>query len=174
MLRTQMFFRFIEERSFVSENDSSLEFFDESCDKVLTTNKYFATTDNVFLSSLICKTFSWKVEADDTETVKLLEINEGNQSERTVFVMPPEPTGLPINATYTYHGKFDLKEGLFSGPKLKSQSLDRVMQQSEQSIPGSPVARRTKQEIRSAQKIAKKYSEKPHLWAKYLLSTCYR
>jgi hypothetical protein len=34
MLRTQMFIRFIEERSFVSEHDSSLEFFDECVDKV--------------------------------------------------------------------------------------------------------------------------------------------
>jgi hypothetical protein len=88
--------------------------------------------------------------------------------------MPPEPTGLPANITYTYNGKIDLKEGLFLGPKLKSHSLDRVLHQSEFSTPGSPIARRTKQEIRSAQKVAKKYSEKPHLWAKYLLSTCYR
>jgi len=33
-----MFFRFIEERSFVSENDSSLEFFDECVDKVSPSN----------------------------------------------------------------------------------------------------------------------------------------
>jgi hypothetical protein len=103
-----------------------------------------------------------------------LDTSEGNQSERTVFVMPPEPVGLPLNATYSYNSKFNLKEGLFSGPKLKSNHIDRVLQLTEQSSPGSPVARRTKQEIKSAQKVAKKYSEKPHLWAKYLLSTCYR
>lgn len=85
--------------------------------------------------------------------------------------MPPEPVGLPANATYVYDGK--LKEGLFTGPKLKSRSVDRVLQSSELSTPGSPIARRTKQEIKSAQKVAKKYSEKPQLWAKYLLSTCY-
>ncbi len=34
MLKTQMFFRFIEERSFVSDQDASLEFFDECIDKV--------------------------------------------------------------------------------------------------------------------------------------------
>lgn len=147
ILRTQMFIRFIEERSFVSENDSSLEFFDECVDKV---------------------------EADDSETVKLLDTSEGNQSERTLFVMPPEPTGLPPNSTYSYNSKFNVNEGLFSGPKLKSHSKDRVLQLTEQSTPGSPVARRTKQEIKSSQKVAKKYSEKPNLWAKYLLSTCYR
>lgn len=115
-----------------------------------------------------------QIEADDTEMAKLLETSEGNQSERTVFVMPPEPSGLPPNTTYGYDGKLNLKEGLFTGIKLKSHSMDRVLQSSEQTTPGSPIARRTKQEIKSAQKLARNYSEKPHLWAKYLLSTCYR
>jgi len=44
----------------------------------------------------------------------------------------------------------------------------------EWSAPGSPVARRTKHEIRSSQKNAKKYVEKPKLWPLYLLSTIYR
>ncbi len=113
MLRTQMFIRFIEERSFVSENDNTFEFFDECVDKL---------------------------EADDTETVKLLETSEGNQSERTVFVMPPEPVDLPANATYLYDGKLNLKEGLFNNKKLKSHS--RILKSMEQSTPGSPVARR--------------------------------
>ena len=35
LMKTQMFIRFIEERSFVSDMDSSLAFFDECSDKVL-------------------------------------------------------------------------------------------------------------------------------------------
>ncbi|ESP01336.1 hypothetical protein LOTGIDRAFT_111606 [Lottia gigantea] len=34
VLKTQMFIRFVEERSFVSENDASLAFFDECAEKV--------------------------------------------------------------------------------------------------------------------------------------------
>lgn len=34
MMKTQMFFRFIEERSFVSDKDASLTFFDECAEKV--------------------------------------------------------------------------------------------------------------------------------------------
>ncbi len=34
LLKTQLFSRFIEERSFVSDNDASLAFFDECVDKV--------------------------------------------------------------------------------------------------------------------------------------------
>lgn len=41
-------------------------------------------------------------------------------------------------------------------------------------IPGSPMARRTKHEVKSAQKLARKYSTSPGLWAKFLLGTCYR
>jgi hypothetical protein len=32
--------------------------------------------------------------------VKLIEIDECQASERTVFIMPPEPTGLPEGVTY--------------------------------------------------------------------------
>jgi hypothetical protein len=35
------------------------------------------------------------------------------------------------------------------------------------------LARRTKQEIRSAVKIARKYADSPLMWAKCLLATCY-
>lgn len=41
-------------------------------------------------------------------------------------------------------------------------------------MPGSPMARRTKHEIKSAQKLARKHATSPELWAKCLLTTCYR
>uniref|UniRef100_A0A182PR40 UDENN domain-containing protein n=1 Tax=Anopheles epiroticus TaxID=199890 RepID=A0A182PR40_9DIPT len=39
--------------------------------------------------------------------------------------------------------------------------------------PGSPMARRTKHEIKTAQKLARKHQGTPELWAKHLLATCY-
>uniref|UniRef100_A0A4W5KMU0 Uncharacterized protein n=1 Tax=Hucho hucho TaxID=62062 RepID=A0A4W5KMU0_9TELE len=44
-----------------------------------------------------------------------------------------------------------------------------------QSCPTSPAPmfRRTKQEIKLSQKIAKKYSAIPHMWSKCLLCHCY-
>lgn len=76
---TQMFIRFIEERSFVSDMDAGLAFFDECIEKV---------------------------EIDDAGC-KLLEIEDGLKSERTVFIPPPEPTGLPDGVTYSYNVSFN-------------------------------------------------------------------
>lgn len=114
------------------------------------------------------------MDADDSDNIKLVDHNESSQSERTVFVMPPEPIGLPVNAKYSYNGIVELRDGLFGAAKPKPDALNRILKDNDQSAPGSPIARRTKQEIKCAQKNAKKYSENPHLWAKYLLSTCYR
>jgi len=86
LMKTQMFIRFIEERSFVSDMDSSLAFFDECSDKT---------------------------DLDDCD-VKLLELDESHQSERTVFVMPPEANGLPPNVTYTYDHFGDLNLSLIT------------------------------------------------------------
>lgn len=61
MMRTQMFTRFIEERSFVYEPDQGLTFFDECIERV--------------------------AAGDD----QLLGMDTGNASERTAFVLPPDP-----------------------------------------------------------------------------------
>lgn len=104
LMKTQMFIRFIEERSFVSDMDSSLAFFDECSDKVGLTFGIrlpfflnFLKLFFVFMAALL----ESQTDLDDTD-VKLLELDESHQSERTVFVMPPESTGLPPNITYTY------------------------------------------------------------------------
>lgn len=39
--------------------------------------------------------------------------------------------------------------------------------------PGSPIARRTKHEIKLSQKMARRCLSHPELWSKYLLATCY-
>ena len=44
-----------------------------------------------------------QTDLDDAE-VKLLELDESHQSERTVFITPPEPpVGSSPSLTYTYH-----------------------------------------------------------------------
>jgi hypothetical protein len=80
MMKTQSFSRFIEERSFVSDKDASLAFFDECVERV-----------------------------DEREDQRLIELEDSVKrfpnvlflglssdfsfsSERTVFVTPPEPT----------------------------------------------------------------------------------
>lgn len=144
LMKTQMFTRFIEERSFVSDKDASLAFFDDCTEKV---------------------------DTGDYPESKLLDLDESHQSERTVFITPPEPIGLPPDATYTYNGFKCLNNSLYYEKHHVKSWVTALAKSSP--APGSPLAKRTKQEIRSAQKIAKKHSEKPVLWSKCLLSYCY-
>ncbi|XP_071449879.1 DENN domain-containing protein Crag isoform X2 [Hetaerina americana] len=142
VMKTQMFIRFIEERSFVSDMDASLAFFDECTEKV---------------------------DSDDADS-RLLELDESHQSERTVFIMPPEPHGLPPGEKYSYEN-FTLNNMLFSQKDVKNYLS--VGGRLSAPFPGSPLARRTKHEIKSAQKLARKHAPSPELWAKCLLGTCY-
>lgn len=134
LMKTQLFSRFIEERSFVSDKDASLAFFDECTEKV----------------------------DDYRDEPKLIELDDTSKSERTVFIMPPEPVGLPEGVTYTYNSLPDLKEELFL-PRPKPSFVTPLK---TPACPNSPMTRRTKQEVRSAQKIAQKHVGKPVLWAK--------
>lgn len=52
--------------------------------------------------------------------------------------------------------------------------IDRGRFSGNSVTPGSPMARRTKYEIKTAQKLARKFAASPPLWAKCLLGTCYR
>lgn len=45
--------------------------------------------------------FVVQVESDDGDN-PLVELDESHQSERTVFIMPPEPNGLPRGRMYSY------------------------------------------------------------------------
>ncbi|XP_073979172.1 DENN domain-containing protein Crag isoform X2 [Rhodnius prolixus] len=160
--KTQMFIRFIEERSFVSDMDAGLAFFDECTEKM---------------------------DSDD-ENVRLLELDESQHSDRTVFFMPPEPTG----ETFVYKG-FNLDPALLRRPccgwkhqtgetcdgrnkiaNINAQAKDKIDRgrfSGNSVTPGSPMARRTKYEIKTAQKLARKFAASPPLWAKCLLGTCY-
>ena len=153
----------------MSDMDTGLAFFDECVDKVRTKGVTCALRQ-CHLMGFLCQ-----VEQDETDGVKLMDTNEGGQSERTVFVMPPEATGLQTNVQYEYNAVFKLDQSLFgSGRTPYKTPLNKFLQNVEYATPGSPVAKRTKQEIKSAKKNARIYSEKPMQWAKCLLSTCYR
>ncbi|XP_013789446.1 DENN domain-containing protein 4C-like [Limulus polyphemus] len=138
LMKTQMFIRFIEERSFVSDKDVSLAFFDECTDKV-------------------------DLSGELPDQHHLLESDEHQKSDRTVFITPPEPVGLPKDAEFTYQEFGTLNPKLFHKHPVKSL-LSVGSTVSVQ--PSSPMARRTKQEIRAADRVAKKQAENPMLWAK--------
>ncbi|XP_050057996.1 DENN domain-containing protein Crag isoform X2 [Aphis gossypii] len=143
LTKTQMFIRFIEERSFVSNMDAALEFFDECSEKI-------------------------DLENYDT---RLIELDTCGESERTVFIMPPEMNDLPFDTLYNYENGFILNPELLKCKESKNYL--KVKNDEHLPIPGSPMARRTKHEVKSAQKLARKYSTSPSLWAKFLLGTCY-
>ncbi|KAJ0175098.1 hypothetical protein K1T71_009239 [Dendrolimus kikuchii] len=146
MMRTQMFTRFIEERSFVYDADQGLTFFDECIEKVA---------------------------AGDEQ---LLGMDTSNTSERTVFVLPPDPPD--IEKSYTYE-KFTLDIDTINACSGRSrcgtlQTFPTATLASVESLAdASPMARRTKNEIAAAQRLARKASLSPEAWAKCLLGACY-
>ncbi|XP_045141785.1 C-myc promoter-binding protein isoform X2 [Echinops telfairi] len=151
MTKTQMFIRFIEECSFVSDKDASLAFFDDCVDKV---------------------------DMDKSGDVRLIELDESFRSEHTVFVTPPEiphlPNGEEPPLQYSYNGFPVLRNNLFERPEgfLQTKKKKFPSKLSSPSSP-SPMFRRTKQEIKSAHKIAKRYSSIPQMWSRCLLRHCY-
>uniref|UniRef100_A0A672FZQ7 DENN/MADD domain containing 4B n=1 Tax=Salarias fasciatus TaxID=181472 RepID=A0A672FZQ7_SALFA len=142
--RTQMFTQFIEECSFVSDRHACLEFFDECVQKV---------------------------DVEKPEEVRLIDLDETHSGEHTVFIMPPEepqePDGSECPAPYSYETFPSLKPELFDRPQ------DQLRVPAKGSAPSSPAPRRTKQEIKQAQKRAQKYYLVPDMWSKCLLGHCY-
>ncbi|KAM4568000.1 DENN domain-containing protein 4B [Fundulus diaphanus] len=144
LTRTQMFTQFIEECSFVSDRQACLEFFDECVQKV---------------------------DVEKPEEVKLIDLDETHSGEHTVFIMPPEEPqeadGSECPAHYSYETFPTLIPELFDRPQ------DPLRVPAKGSAPNSPAPRRTKQEIKLAQKQAQKYSAVPDMWSKCLLGHCH-
>ncbi|XP_078740904.1 C-myc promoter-binding protein-like isoform X2 [Lampetra fluviatilis] len=154
LTKTQMFIRFIEECSFAGDKNASLAFFDDCVEKV---------------------------DVEHGEETRLVEFDESLRGEHTVLVMPPEPPPAPSGpnseplASYSYDGFPALQPELLERPNggaayPPSQAAPRAA-----GVPGSPalVTRRTQQEIKLAQKLARKFSAVPNLWAMCLLGNCY-
>uniref|UniRef100_A0A673AIM1 DENN/MADD domain containing 4C n=1 Tax=Sphaeramia orbicularis TaxID=375764 RepID=A0A673AIM1_9TELE len=149
LTKTQIFIRFIEECTFVSDKDTGLAFFDDCVEKV---------------------------EGESSEDTKLLELDESQKSEHTVFVMPPEPPpgdGPEPPARYMYKGFPRLKMELFDRPRALRPALSSRAAGASLSSSPALLAKRTKQEIKLAYKMAKRFYSNPPLWARCLFSHCY-
>jgi hypothetical protein len=182
LMKTQMFAKFIEERSFVSDTNAYHAFFDECVDRL----QMVLMNDH------------------DPEKLSFLEL-EVSDSDRTVFILPPDISDLEekenkaMPAEYKYE-TFELSPSLF--PPERELDSDFEQQNvdgggtaaaaaasgangfdddswgiapilSTPGITSSALAKRTKQEIRSAQKIARRHVRTPYLWAKCLINTSY-
>lgn len=143
LMKTQMFIRFIEERSFVSDNDHNLTFFDECAERV-------GTYD------------------DESMEIRFVEFDNKSNSERTKVILPPDVNDSE-GKTYSYTC-FELDHKLLNQTR---KTLTSNIIQHASITPGSPISRRTKHEIKSAQKMARRIQGNPEAWAKYLLGTCY-
>lgn len=142
LMKTQMFIRFIEERSFVSDGYQGLAFFDECCAKVSAID-------------------------DSHSELRLIEWDFGHSSDRTKYILPPDPVDESKEIVYN---TFTLNPALM---KRTKSHLSRLLQNSSPSTPGSPMARRTKYEIKLSQKQAHRSHQSPETWTRHLLSTCY-
>ncbi|XP_046904923.1 DENN domain-containing protein 4C isoform X6 [Hypomesus transpacificus] len=162
LTKTQIFIRFIEECTFVSDKDTGLAFFDDCIEKLFPFDK---GTDK-----------GTKVEGESSEETKLMELDESQKSEHTVFVMPPEPPAeeaLNPPARFSYKSFPHLKLELFHCPgELRPPQSGKSADASQSSSPAL-VAKRTKQELKLAYKMAKRFYSNPLLWAKCLFSHCY-
>uniref|UniRef100_A0A8C3NR58 DENN domain containing 4C n=1 Tax=Cyanoderma ruficeps TaxID=181631 RepID=A0A8C3NR58_9PASS len=161
LTKTQIFSRFIEECSFVSDKDTGLAFFDDCIEKLFPDKG----TER-----------GEKVDVDSVEDARLIELDESQKSEHTVFIMPPEPPaddGQDRVPKYSYKNFPRLDFKLFDMPQELKLSFSRHPAGS--SISNSPalMAKRTKQEIKTAHKLAKKYYVSPSQWAKCLFSHSY-
>uniref|UniRef100_A0A4W6EF14 DENN domain containing 4C n=1 Tax=Lates calcarifer TaxID=8187 RepID=A0A4W6EF14_LATCA len=147
LTKTQIFIRFIEECTFVSDKDTGLAFFDDCVEKV---------------------------EGESSEDTRLLELDESQKSEHTVFVMPPEPPaddGPDPAVRYTYKGFPGLLIDLFDRPRVLRPALSS--RAAGASLSSSPARSPLFLEIKLAYKMAKRFYSNPPLWARCLFSHCY-
>lgn len=174
--KTQMFTHYIEERSFVSDKDTSLAFFDDCEEKLV-------SSDDIF----------------SDRPIKLFDKEDGLiQTDRSVYIPAPEQSpSISANNTVVIDNKHQSSRRTQFGPLNASLfhrhpqisnylSLDRALNSSAcldsqilydnyTSEPNNSfsISRRTKQEVKASQKLAKKSAETPLEWSKYLVSCCY-
>lgn len=178
--KTQMFTHYIEERSFLSDKNTSLAFFDD-CEERLT------SSDDLF----------------SDRPIKLFDKdNFSIPTDRSVYIPAPEQSpSISLsnsfanddqqrdNSTTSNRLKFGpLNPALFHRhpQQLNFQSLDKatndsvyfennviIENQANELNSSFSISRRTKQEIKTSQKLARRCAENPFDWSKYLLSCCY-
>ncbi|KAM8792889.1 DENN domain-containing protein 4C isoform 2-T2 [Eudromia elegans] len=161
LTKTQLFSRFIEECSFVSDKDTGLAFFDDCIEKLFPDKG----TEK-----------GEKIDVDSVEDARLIELDESQKSEHTVFIMPPEPPpddGQDRAPKYSYTNFPRLDFKLFDRPQELKLSFSRHPVGGCISNSPALMAKRTKQEIKTAHKLAKKFYLSPPQWAKCLFSHSY-
>jgi len=159
LMRTQMFTKFIEERSFVSETNTCLAFFDECVERAELISREASSRGG---------SSSYVGEALDA--ARFLEHDANADNDRTLIVLPPEAKDLPEGAEYHYD-TFSLDARLF--PVADDVSDADGGEERPPQTPAVNLARRTKQEIRSAQKMAARHIRSPYYWARFLINTAY-
>ncbi|XP_054033539.1 LOW QUALITY PROTEIN: DENN domain-containing protein 4B [Dryobates pubescens] len=173
LLRTQLFTQFIEDCSFASDRDPCLEFFDTCVDKVSAPSPTACTCPPRPQVTLPAPP-QVQVELEKPEDTPLMELDDPRGGEHTVFITPPEqpaaPDGSELPARYRYDSFPTLRPELLEPPR---DPLVAQLCQARSSAPSSPAPRRTKQEMKVAQRVAQKYSSVPDMWAKCLLGHCY-
>lgn len=181
--KTQMFTHYIEERSFVSDKDTSLAFFDD-CEEKLTSSedifsdrpiKLFDKDDNleqtdrsVYIpapeqSPSVSANNSLNKDEEPEEFVKNKKISFGPLNS-ALFHRHPQVSTLPTL------DKTKLQEA------EDSTFIDnKILFDNHSNEPNSSfsISRRTKQEVKTCQKFAKKSYESPLDWSKYLVSCCH-
>lgn len=184
--KTQMFTHYIEERSFVSDKDTSLAFFDDCEEKLISSDDMFSD-----------------------KPIKLFDIDDSVvQTDRSVYIPAPEqsPSVSANNSLVESSMAANLQQNqarknarrlmkfgplnpaLFHRhPQIQNfPSLDKAFSNSNsfenrlfsENIANEPnssisISRRTKQEVKASQKMAKRAKDTPLDWAKYLVSCSY-
>lgn len=155
LMKTQMFAHFIEERSFTMDKDSCLAFFDHCLDQI-EDNPDLETSPDLRL-----------IDWEDLE----------RRNDRTVFIPAPEPSEEGRQFSYQQFGP--LQPDLFDcHPETRTQvggssTCNLDVSTASRKTGSSPLSRRTKQEIRVAQKMARVHAESPMAWSKSLVSYVY-
>ncbi|XP_018099241.1 DENN domain-containing protein 4C isoform X2 [Xenopus laevis] len=161
LTKTQIFIRFIEECSFVSDKDTSLAFFDDCLEKLFP-DKGVERGD--------------KGDLEFPEDTRLIELDDSQKSEHTVFIMPPEPLpedGPDPHPKYSYKSFPRLDYALFDQTRDQYLSFNGTAKGSRAASSPTFIGKRTKQEIKTAHKLARKYFSNDPAWSKCLFSQCF-
>jgi pentatricopeptide repeat protein len=160
LLETQMFAHFVEQRSFMSDRETCLAFFDECLDLIEKNPDFESSPD-----------------------ARLIDLDDYHRDARTVFIPAPE-NDEGDDTVYIYHKFGPLDESKYHAHPPDEPTVSSSLQSSRDNVSTdnrsvlknptqSPLSRRTKQEIRIAQRVARRHAEAPLSWAKCLVSYVY-
>uniref|UniRef100_A0A6G1SAZ4 C-myc promoter-binding protein n=1 Tax=Aceria tosichella TaxID=561515 RepID=A0A6G1SAZ4_9ACAR len=175
--KTQMFTHYIEERSFVSDKDTSLAFFDD-CEERLTASEDMLSGKPIKLfdkdDGIIPTDRSVYIPAPE-QSPSVSHSNSLNDSQeqeiRTIRRLKFGPLNPAAFHRHPQQNNFPSLDGALKSRSFDNHLLfDNVFNQPNSSF---SISRRTKQEVKASQKMAKRSAGTPLEWFKYLVSCCY-